>query len=116
MADRRQSPRRECDKRGTQFYVTLYVIVVLVAAVILAGLLIAGSAHAQTLTAAEPHRVAEWNGKYGPTWYAGGYAWSVVTPRDGLTEELCKGYIGDDQVWSIYCEDVFTSPVPAELR
>jgi len=39
-----------------------------------------------------------------------------VTPRDGLTEELCKGYIGDDQVWSIYCEDVFTSPVPAELR
>ena len=115
MADRRQNPRRECDKRGTQFYVMFYVILVLIA-VILAGLFIAASAHAQALTVFEPHRVAEWNGKYGPTWYAGGYAWSVVVPRDGFTEELCKGYIGDDRVWSIYCEDVFKSPVPAELR
>ena len=45
MADRRQNPRRECDKRGTQFYVMFYVILVLIA-VILAGLFIAASAHA----------------------------------------------------------------------
>ena len=61
MADRRQNPRRECDKRGTQFYVMFYVILVLIA-VILAGLFIAASAHAQALTVFEPHspRLQAW--------------------------------------------------------